>query len=96
MMNAALVVGYIALKRENRDLIREEGGMEPLCKILNNEYYREELHDAAATAMANLSKNNYMNRTRIRKHGGLDRFVAYYRERQIFPPPGWATDYIPC
>ena len=41
-MNAALVVGYIALKRENRDLIREEGGMEPLCKILNNEYYREE------------------------------------------------------
>ena len=68
---------------------------EPLCKILNNEYYREELHDAAATAMANLSKNNYLNRTQIRKFGGLERFVAYYRERQVFPPPGWANDYIP-
>jgi hypothetical protein len=45
--------------------------------------------------MAYLSKNNYANRCEIRKHGGLVRFVAFFRDKVIFPPPGWANDYIP-
>ena len=31
--NAARVVGYMALKRKNRDAIREEGAIEQLCKV---------------------------------------------------------------